>query len=115
MLWVYTMELVIFLVLVIGIFTVYKIKKPQKQGSNSKLPLKELVKKTFPKYKIIEKHQTVMICEINHRNEPEELVFIRITPNQQKSIKKSGRMLIADYPYIPTAKQLKLDFGQHLN
>ena len=66
-------------------------------------------------HEIIEKHQTVMICEINHRNEPEELVFIRITPNQQKSIKKSGRMLIADYPYIPTAKQLKLDFGQHLN
>ena len=115
MLWVHTMELVIFLVLVIGIFTVYKLKQPQKQNSNSKLPLKELVKKTFPKYKIIEKHQTVMICEINHRNEPEELVFIRITPNQQKSIKKSGRMLIADYPYIPTAKQLKLDFGQHLN
>ena len=109
------MELVIFLVLVIGIFTVYKLKQPQKQSSNSKLTLKELVKKTFPKYKIIEKHQTVMICEINHRNEPKELVFIRITPNQQKSIKKSGRMLIADYPYIPTAKQLKLDFGQHLN
>ena len=109
------MELVIFLVLVIGIFTVYKLKQPQKQSSNSKLTLKELVKKTFPKYKIIEKHQTVMICEINHRNEPEELVFIRITPNQQKTIKKSGRMLIADYPYIPTEKQLKLDFGQHLN
>ena len=109
------MELVIFLVLVIGIFTVYKLKQPQKESSNSKLTLKELVKKTFPKYKIIEKHQTVMICEINHRNEPEELVFIRITPNQQKSIKKSGRMLIADYPYKPTAKQLKLDFGQHLN
>lgn len=113
------MELVIFLVLVVSLATAFyaiiKIEKTQKQGSNSKLPLKELVKKTFPKYKIIEKHQTVMICEINHRNEPEELVFIRITPNQQKSIKKSGRILIADYPYIPTAKQLKLDFGQHLN
>lgn len=25
-----------------------------------------------------------MICEINHRNEPEELVFIRIDPAQKK-------------------------------
>lgn len=113
------MELVIFLVLVISLaiafYSIMKFKSLKEKSSNNKLPLKELVKKTFPKYKIIEKNQTIMICEISHRNEPEELVFIRIKPNQQKSIKKSGRMLIADYPYIPTAKQLKLDFGQHLN
>ncbi len=81
-----------------------KIQRPQKKLSNSKLPLKELVKKTFPKYKIIEKHQSIMICEINHRNEPDKLVFIRIKPNEAKNIRKSGRMLICDYPRNPTAR-----------
>ncbi len=112
------MELVIFLVLIIGLATalyaIMKIKRPQKKLSNSKLPLKELVKKTFPKYKIIEKHQTIMICEINHRNETDELVFIRIKPNEAKKIRKSGRMLICDYPRNPTAQEMLFDFRGHL-
>lgn len=110
------MELVLILILAISIWFIFKIKQNKpKQKLHYKIPLKELVKKTFPKYKIIEKHGTIMICEINHRNEPEELVFIRINPNQQKSIKQSGRMIIADYPHNPTAKQMKIDFGNYLN
>lgn len=99
----------------IGIWFIFKIKQNNpKQKHDYKIPLKELVKDTFPKYKIIEKHGTIMICEINHRNEPEELVFIRITPNQQKSIKQSGRMIIADYPKTPSTKEMLNDFGSHL-
>lgn len=110
------MELVLIIMLAISIWFILKIKKNDpKQKHSYKIPLKELVKNTFPKYKIIEKHGTIMICEINHRNEPEELVFIRINPNQQKSIKQSGRMIIADYPNNPTAKQMKIDFGNYLN
>lgn len=106
------MEIVISLILLITlIFIFIKIKDSKKKNQT----LKELVKNTFPKYKIIEKNQTIMICEINHRNEPDELVFIRINPNQKKNIKKSGRILIADYPKKPNAKEMKTDFGRHLN
>ena len=38
----------------------------------------------FSRYKVIEKLHHYMICEINHRNEPEELVFIRIDPAKRK-------------------------------
>ena len=52
-----------------------------------------------------------MICEINHRNEP---VFIRIKLNEAKNIRKSGRMLICDYPRNPTAQEILSDFRGHL-
>lgn len=104
------MEILVSVVLVVGlIFIVSKYFKKEQH-----IDFKGLVGKTFPKYKIIEKHGTVMICEINHRNEPDELVFIRIRPNQQKNIKKSGRMLIVDYPKQPTAAEMKADFKNHL-
>lgn len=80
-----------------------------KQRSKS---FKEIVKDTFPKYVIREKYNQIMICEYNHRNEPDELVFIRI--GNSKSIKKSGRMIIADYPRQPTAQEMKKDFGRYL-
>ncbi|ENU59774.1 hypothetical protein [Acinetobacter guillouiae] len=99
--------LIAIVILVIGFFVI----KNKKSGERN---LKELVKKTFPKHTIIEKFGTVMICEINHRNEPDELVFIRINPSRKKNINKTGRRLNAEYPAIPTAKELKIDFGNHL-
>ena len=99
---------IILIIVVLGILIV-KSKKSDKQN------LKELVNKTFPKHTIIEKFGTVMICEINHRNEPDELVFIRINPNRKKNINKNGRRLNAEYPAIPTTKELKNDFKHHLN
>lgn len=106
------MEIVISLILLIALILIFtKIKASKKKNQT----FKELVKKTFPKYRIIEKNQAIMICEINHRNEPDELVFIRINPNQKKNIKKSGRMLIANYAKSPNAKEMKTDFGRHLN
>ena len=104
------MEIVGSLILLIGLILIVKGQFKDEK----KLPLKELVKKTFPKYKIIEKHGTVMICEINHRNEPDELIFIRVHANQKKNIKKSGRMLIVNYPKVPTATEMKRDFKDHL-
>lgn len=94
-------------ILIIG-FIILRRKKSKQNN------LKDLVKKTFPKHIIIEKFGTVMICEINHRNEPDELVFIRINPSKKKNINKTGRRLNAEYPAIPTAKELKIDFGNHL-
>ena len=110
------MNILIVLILLVGTIAILFIIKNQK-GHNIKkknISLKELVKETFPKYKIIEKHQTIMICEINHRNEPDELVFIRINSNKPKSIKYSGRMMIIDYPFKPNSKELKIDINKHL-
>jgi len=101
--------LVIILIIVVLVILVVKSKKSDKQN------LKELVKKSFPKHTIIEKFGTVMICEINHRNEPDELVFIRINPNRKKNINRNGRRLNSEYPAIPTTKELKNDFNSHLN
>ncbi|MFH7354140.1 hypothetical protein [Acinetobacter bereziniae] len=100
--------LILILVIVVIGFFIVKNKKSNKKN------LKELVKKTFPKHTIIEKFGTVMICEINHRNEPDELVFIRINPSKKKNINKTGRRLNAEYPAIPTARELKIDFENHL-
>lgn len=94
-------------ILIIG-FIIFKSKKTKQSN------LKDLVKKTFPKQTIIEKFGTVMICEINHRNEPDELVFIRINPSKKKNINKTGRRLNAEYPAVPTARELKIDFQKHL-
>lgn len=104
------MEILVGMVLVVFIILIVKKTKKEKNIS-----LEELVRKTFPKYKIMEKHGTIMICEITHRNEPDELVFIRINPNKGKNIKKSGRMLIVDYPKNPSVKEMKTDLGRHLN
>ena len=111
------MEILICLILIISLIAIIRIKNKNSNSQKqfTKKPLRELVKETFPKYKIIEKSGTIMICEINHRNEPDELVFIRINPNGTKKIKQSGRMLIADYPFAPSKKELKTDFGRHLN
>ena len=99
---------IVLIIVALGILIV-KSKKPNQQN------LKELVKRTFPKHTIIEKFGTVMICEINHRNEPDELIFIRINPNRKKNINRNGRRLNAEYPAIPTTKELKNDFNSHLN
>lgn len=96
------------------VITVIVIFISQNRKTNDK-NLKEIVKKTFPNHTIIGKFGTVMICEINHRNEPDELVFIRINANKKKNINKIGRRLNAEYPAIPTSKELKNDFKKHLN
>ena len=76
--------------------------------------LKAQLKKAFPQLKIIEKHGTVMICEVSHRNEPEELVFIRVHPNTPKSIRPFGRRVTITYPSWPTVKQIKQDAMSYL-
>lgn len=98
------------LLLIIGIAIGYFIYKRKIQTNKS---LKEIVKSTFPKYTIIEKFNTVMICEINHRNEPDELIFIRT--GEPKRIKKEGRRITVTYPQKPTINQLKKDLGKYLS
>lgn len=88
----------------------------QKDGGSSKnKSFKQIVQDTFPQFSVIERNTSIIICEINHRNEPNELVFIRIDENQQKNMRFSGQMLIATYPKQPTVREIKKDFMTHLN
>ncbi|MGX5698401.1 hypothetical protein ACWKWF_02145 [Acinetobacter kookii] len=71
--------LVVAIVVIVCIFIVIYTQRAD-TGSASR-SFKDLVQKEFNKYKVIEKNQTIMICEINHRNELDELVLIRIDPS----------------------------------
>lgn len=100
------MEKIIILIIALSIiFLIYKYKKKS-------LTLKDIAKKTYPKHIIIDKFDTIMICEINHRNEPDELAFLRLNPNKAKTIKKEGRRLKVEYQRIPTSTELKRDLKQ---
>ncbi len=104
------MEIILFIIVVVILALV--VRQVKQKTPTAKYSFKQIVQKTFPKYKIIEKNQQIMICEINHRNEPDELVFIRI--GNPKNIRKSGRMVIADYPKAPSPQEMKSDFGRYL-
>ncbi|KAA8730794.1 hypothetical protein F4V57_14650 [Acinetobacter qingfengensis] len=88
-------------------------KKINKQYSD--ISIKKLVQKTFPNHVVREKNEQIMLCEIDHRNEPRELAFIRINPYfKTKEILDKGNFIIATYPKIPTAKELKKDIQHKL-
>lgn len=77
--------------------------------ANDPKSLKQKLQKVFPQFKVIEKHGTVMICEISHRNEPEELVFIRVDHQQKKSIRPFGRRVTLTYTNYPSVREIKKD------
>lgn len=108
------MDIVFAVIIVIGIAVICGILL---QGRRLKISKKhnnfrEIVKITFPKYVVREKNNQIMICEYNHRNEPDELIFIRI--GQRKSIEKMGRRIIATYPNQPSSRELKRDLEKYL-
>lgn len=103
------MNIVIGITIVVLIAIALGITLSRKEKNNS---FKDIVKKTFPKYIIREKNNQIMICEYNHRNEPDERVFIRI--GNTKKIEKSGRFIIVNYPKQPSSKELKKDLGKFL-
>ena len=90
----------------------------QRGGSSSSrsgnISFKDIVQKEFMKYKVIERTQTIMICEMNHRNEPDELVLIRIDSNQKKNIRKFGRRVTFTYPKQPSIGEMRKDFAPYL-
>ncbi|WP_353682205.1 hypothetical protein [Acinetobacter sp. ANC 4862] len=51
---------------------------------------------------------------MNHRNEPDELVFIRIDPNQKKNIRNFGRRVTFTYPKQPSIGEMRKDFAPYL-
>ena len=111
------MEIMNKYLIVVGVFLfcifliVYTQINSKEKGSTS---FKQAVKKSFPKYHIIEKHDTIIICEINYRNELDELVVIRVDPNQEKNIRMFGRRATITYKKQPLLSEIKKDAAPYL-
>ena len=89
----------------------------QRGGSSSRssnASFKDIVQKEFTKYTVVERNQTIMICEMNPRNQLEELVLIRIGPIQIKNIRNFGRRVTFTYPEQPSMGEMRKDFAPYL-
>ena len=100
--------IVIAICIVMVIYTQRGGSSSSRSGNTS---FKDIVQKEFMKYKVIERNQTIMICEMNHRN---ELVLIRIDPNQKKNIRNFGRRVTFTYPKQPSIGEMRKDFAPYL-
>jgi len=103
------MEFIFLTIAILLIIFLYFKRKNQKPTQSKNISLKDLVKKTFPKHHIIDKNQTIMICDFDVRNEPDELAFIRFNTNKKKSVEKLGRIIVINYNKMPSSKELKND------
>lgn len=85
----------------------------QKEDKN--LSFKEKLQKEFSNFTVIERNQNYIICRINpNQRIPEELVLIRIDPEQKKNLRTSGKMLIATYSKQPSIREVKKDSVAYL-
>lgn len=79
------------------------------------LSFKDKLQKEFPNYKIVERNQNIIICrEVANQRIPEELVLIRIDPEQKKNLRNSGKMLIATYSKQPSLREVRKDTASYL-
>lgn len=106
--------LVVAIVIAICIVMVIYTQRGESSSRLGNTSFKDIVQKEFVKYKVIERNQTIMICEINHRNEPDELVLIRIDPNQKKNRRSFGRRVTFTYPKQPSIGEMRKDFAPYL-
>ena len=68
-----------FVVLIVLIVCSLIVIYTQRASSTSnKKSFKHIVQNEFSQYKVIEKNESFVICEINSRNELEEFIVIRI-------------------------------------
>lgn len=83
-------------------------------ASPSKMSFKEIVQKEFSQYHVIERNQTIMICEVSDGHQSDELVLIRIDPNQKKNMRNFGRRMTFTYPKQPSLREMRKDFAPYL-
>lgn len=105
--------LIVGLVLIILIAVVWYTQVSSAEAGGTQT-LKQNIQKQFSNYKVIEKNGTIMICEINHRNELDELVFIRVDANQEKNIRMFGRRATITYQKQPSLGEIKKDTEPYL-
>lgn len=79
------------------------------------ISFKDKLQKEFPDYKVVERNQNIIICrEIPNQRILEELVLIRIDPEQKKNLRTSGKMLIATYAKQPSVREVRRDAKPYL-
>ena len=106
--------LVVAVVIIICIVMVIYTQRGGNSSRSGNTSFKDIVQKEFTKYTVIERNQTIMICEMNPRNQLEELVLIRIDPNQKKNIRNFGRRVTFTYPKQPSMSEMRKDFAPYL-
>ncbi|MBU3845377.1 MAG: hypothetical protein H9855_00075 [Candidatus Acinetobacter avistercoris] len=104
--------IVAIVVLFCFIMVLYTQKSSTTQKNGSFI---DTIKKAFPQYHVMEKNDSIIICEMNYRNEPDELIVIRVDPNQKKNFRSFGRRVTITYPKQPNLKEIKKDTQQYLN
>ena len=105
-----------FIVGLVALILIVVVWYTQVSSGENKDPntLKQTLQKAFPQYSVIEQNGTIMICEINHRNEPDELVFIRVDRNQEKNVRMFGRRATITYKKAPSVREIKKDVAAYL-
>ncbi|MGY0203188.1 hypothetical protein ACW7EJ_06160 [Acinetobacter soli] len=79
-------------------------------GGNSVVSLKEAIQREFGRFSIKERNGQILICEIDHRGEFNELIFVRFEVNCEKRVENKGRFIVASYPYVPNGAEMRRDF-----
>lgn len=96
-----------------------RTKPNQTRSSSQNLPtlndLKREAENAFPRLKVKERNGQIMICEIDHRGELNELLFIKLDRNKPCKIEEKGRFIDSTFPYVPKSAELKRLFGNKLN
>ena len=84
-------------------------------GGNSVASLKEAIQREFGRFSIKERNGQILICEIDHRGEFNELIFVRFEMNCEKRIENKGRFIVAKYGYVPSGGEMRKDFDPILS
>ncbi|OTG69079.1 hypothetical protein B9T25_00260 [Acinetobacter sp. ANC 4470] len=102
-------------VAIVVVFCIFLVIYTQRaNASSSKISFKEIVQKEFNQYQVIEKSQSIMICEVSDGHQPDELVLIRIDPKQKKNMRNFGRRVTFTYPKQPSLREMRKDFAPYL-
>ena len=107
--------LIVGIVFVACILLIIYTQLDDRKKEDKSLSFKEKLQKEFPNYTIMERNQNLIICREGHNPRiPEELVLIRIDPEQKKNLRNSGKMLIATYAKQPSIREIRKDTVNHL-
>ncbi|WP_089605075.1 hypothetical protein [Acinetobacter piscicola] len=107
--------LIVGIVFVACILLIIYTQLDGRKKEDKSLSFKEKLQKEFPSYTIMERNQNLIICrEGGNPRIPEELVLIRIDPEQKKNLRNSGKMLIATYAKQPSIREIRKDTANYL-
>ena len=102
-------------VAIVVVFCIFLVIYTQRAHvSPSKMSFKEIVQKEFSQYQVVERSQSIMICEVSEGHQPDELILIRIDPNQKKNMRNFGRRMTFTYPKQPSLREMRKDFAPYL-